>query len=198
MILISNPISVPNEISLIHSIFAEGLELLHVRKPDFLETEMKTFLLDIGLEFRPKIVLHNHHHLADELNINRFHFSEKERIRLTTTPDRFLNPVRYKSTATHSIEDFNALENDFEYAFLSPIYPSISKSDYVSKINHLEEIKNRTNSSTKLVALGGISAENIQQTLVNGFDDIALLGTIWNSNNPIENFKLCQQIALSY
>jgi thiamine-phosphate pyrophosphorylase len=198
MILITNPISVPNEISLIHSLFAEGLELLHVRKPDFSETEMKAFLLEIGLEFRTKFVLHNHYHLADELNIKRFHFSEKERIRLTTTPYKFLKPVRYKSTATHSIEDFNSLENNFEYAFLSPIYSSISKPDYVSKINHLEEIKNRTNFSTKLVALGGISAENIQQTLANGFDDIALLGAIWNSNNPIENFKLCQQIALSY
>ncbi|TDE47001.1 thiamine phosphate synthase [Flavobacterium rhamnosiphilum] len=194
MILISNPISVPNEISLIHSLFAEGLELLHVRKPDFSETEMKAFLSEIGLEFRTKLVLHNHHHLADELNINRFHFSEKER----TNPFRVSNLERIISTATHSIEDFNALENDFEYAFLSPIYPSISKPDYVSKINYLEEIKNRINFSTKLVALGGISAENIQQTLANGFDDIALLGTIWNSNNPIENFKLCQQIALSY
>lgn len=61
-----------------------------------------------------------------------------------------------------------------------------------------EAIKQRTNFSTKLIALGGISPENIQQTLENGFDDVALLGSIWNSNKSIENFKKCQQIALSY
>ena len=52
MVVISNPTLVKNEINLIHSLFAEGLELFHVRKPDFSETEMKAFLLEIGLEFR--------------------------------------------------------------------------------------------------------------------------------------------------
>lgn len=49
-----------------------------------------------------------------------------------------------------------------------------------------------------MVALGGIDSNNIQKTLENGFDDAALLGTIWNNENPLKEFKLCQQIALSY
>lgn len=77
MIIISNPIAVSNEISIIHSLFTEGLKLLHVRKPNFSETEMKDFLSEIRLEFRSRLVLHQHHHLADEFNINCLHFSEK-------------------------------------------------------------------------------------------------------------------------
>ncbi len=194
MIVISNPISVPNEISLVHSLFAEGLMLFHVRKPDFSEDEMKAFLTEIGLEFSNRLVLHGHHHLAEEFGINRIHFTEKISNYLLGGS----NPERIQSTSVHNTNDFNALKNVFEYAFLSPVYPSISKPDYVSEVNHLEEIEKRTNFSTKLIALGGITSENIRKTLESGFDDVALLGTIWNSNNPIENFKLCQQIALSY
>ena len=104
----------------------------------------------------------------------------------------------YLSTSVHAIEDFNSLEDKFEYVFLSPIFPSISKENYYSKTDLFEAIKNRTNYETKLIALGGIESKNTEQTLQNGFDNVALLGTIWNQNNPIENFKLCQQIVQSF
>jgi thiamine-phosphate pyrophosphorylase len=81
---------------------------------------------------------------------------------------------------------------------LSPVYPSISKLGYKSSENHLETIKKRRNFNTKLVALGGISSENINETLKRGFDEVALLGTVWNSTNPLENFKKCQQIVHSF
>jgi thiamine-phosphate pyrophosphorylase len=55
----------------------------------------------------------------------------------------------------------------------------------------------RTNLKTKLVALGGISLK-IEKTFQLGFDDVALLGSIWNTNQPIQNFKLCQKIAHLY
>ncbi len=192
MIVITNPIAVKDEIRIIHSLFAEELSLLHIRKPHFSEIEMKAFVSEIGLDFREQLVLHSHHNLASAFGINRLHFSEKDRIH------SFLSDKSIKSTSTHSIEEFNALGEKFDYAFLSPVYPSISKPDYFSKINHLETIKKRTNFSTKLIALGGISSENILTTLENGFDDVALLGTIWNSKNPLIKFKKCQQIVLSY
>ena len=194
MIVITNPNPITNEINTIHSLFENGLELLHIRKPDFSEQEMKVFLSEIKLEYRNRLVLHSQHFLAEEFGIHRIHFSENER----NNPFRVSNPERVISTSTHSMEDFNTLNNKFDYAFLSPIYPSISKPDYISDINHFEAIKKRTNFSTKLIALGGITSKNIQQTREAGFDDVALLGTIWNSTNPLQNFKKCQQIALSY
>jgi len=193
MIIISNPIAVANEINLIHSLFEEGMELFHIRKPEFSEEEMVDFVFSIGLEYRNKLVLHSHHHLAEGFGIKRLHFSKKN------IADNFLKPDSFKlSTSTHSIEEFNALSNDFDYAFLSPVFPSISKENYAPKTDLFEEIKKRTNFETELVALGGIEAKNIKETIASGFDQVALLGTIWNSNNPIENFKLCQQIVLSF
>lgn len=112
--------------------------------------------------------------------------------------DKLLKPINYHSTSVHNIDDFNDLKHSYNYTFLSPIFPSISKPNYFPKINHFKTLKQRTNFDTKLVALGGISPENIQHALESGFDNVALLGTLWNSSNPIENFKKCQQIALSF
>jgi thiamine-phosphate pyrophosphorylase len=197
MIVITNPFFVEDEIDILHSLFEEGLSLLHIRKPDFSELEMAQFIHQIKLEFRSNLVLHNHHKLAEDFGINRLHFSEKERMDSQFSSAKFSNVCRFKSTSTHSIADFNSLEN-FDYAFLSPVFQSISKENYQPKTDLFEEIKSRTNFKTKVIALGGIDTQNIQKTLENGFDDVALLGSIWNNENPIKQFKLCQQIAHSH
>lgn len=202
MIVISNPFAIADEIKIIHSLFEEGLPLLHIRKADFSELEMAQFIHQIKLEFRNRIVLHSHHVLAEDFGINRIHFSEKERKESFDFPVKFPKSCRSKcesiSTSTHSIEDFNSLENDFDYAFLSPVFKSVSKENYVPKTDLFEALKSKTNYKTKVIALGGIDSENIQKTMGNGFDDIALLGTIWNNENPIKQFKLCQQIVRLY
>ena len=193
MIVITHPIAINNEVKIIHSLFAEGLSLLHVRKPDYCAAEMKSFLDAVGWEFNNRIVLHSHHHLAEVFGINRLHFPKKFRNTITEKKDAFF------STSTHSISEFNVLKKEYDYAFLSPVFQSISKTGYTaSDTDHLKAITQRTNFTAKLIALGGISSENIQQALSIGFDDVALLGTIWNSTNPLENFKRCQQIALSF
>ncbi|WP_428230173.1 thiamine phosphate synthase [Flavobacterium sp.] len=194
MIVITNPSAIANEISIIDSLFEEGLSLLHIRKPDFSAFEMAQFIYQIKQEDRSKLVLHNHHDLAEDFGINRIHFSEKER------KHSFLMDYSEKifSTSTHAIEGFNALENDFDYAFLSPVFRSISKEDYHPNTNLFEALNLRTNNNAKVIALGGIDSKNIQKALENGFDDVALLGSIWNNENPIKQFKLCQQIVLSY
>ncbi|AXB56455.1 thiamine phosphate synthase [Flavobacterium fluviale] len=197
MIVITNSFAVADEIKIVNYLFEEGLALLHIRKPDFSELEMAQFIHQIKLDFRDRIVLHNHHALAEDFGINRFHFSEKERKNTTDSPARFSKPSRY-STSTHSIKDFNSLGSNFDYAFLSPVFKSISKENYLPKKDLFEEIKSRTNYKTKVIALGGIDSQKIQKVLLNGFDDIALLGGIWNHENPLKQFKLCQQIALSH
>lgn len=188
MIVITNPTAVHNEISIIHSLFENGLELLHIRKPDYSEAEMISFLTALGSGFKNKLVLHSHHHLANSFGINRLHNPKDVK--------EIENPIF--STSTHSITEFNTLENNYSYAFLSPIYPSISKPGYESSEDHLESVKKRRNFNTKLVALGGISIENIVETLEKGFDDVALLGCLWNNTDPLKNFKTCQEIVHSF
>lgn len=197
MIVITDPFSIENEIQILNSLLEEGLSLLHIRKPDFSKIEMVKFLHQIKLEFRTNLVLHNHHELADDFGIYSFHFSEKERLDHNQISENFSKFSNSISTSTHSIEDFNVLEN-FDYAFLSPVFKSISKKNYFPEKDLFEAIKSRTNHKTKMIALGGIDSQNILKVLENGFDNVALLGSIWKNENPLKQFKLCQQIVLSY
>lgn len=197
MIVITNPIAIANEINTIHALFECGLELLHVRKPAYSVEELRLFLSKIYPEFRSQLVLHQQHQVANEFGIHRIHFTESARATLDLE-SKNNNDGFIKSTSIHTMADFNNLDSCFEYAFLSPIYQSISKPDYKSDLDAVTAIAQRTNFKTKLVALAGISIENIEKTYQLGFNDVALLGSIWNSDQPIQNFKLCQKIAHLY
>ncbi|TDE05188.1 thiamine phosphate synthase [Flavobacterium sandaracinum] len=198
MIVISNPIFIKNEISTIHTLFENGLELFHLRKPEFTKLEMKAFLSEIKADYRQNLVVHSHHQLAVAFGIHRLHFTEKKR---NETPEESLRKWKEKrftlSTSIHRMADFEKLSVVFDYAFFGPVFESISKPNYISDIDFEKELKQRKNNKSSLIAVGGITSERVKTALDYGFDDVALLGTIWNSNNPIENFKLCQQIALS-
>lgn len=194
MIVITYPTEVANEIAIIHSLFENGLKLLHIRKPEYSETKMAAFLTALGNDYSSRLVLHSHHHLADASGIKRFHFTKEA----GNNPFRISNPKRVISASTHSVQEFNALEDHYDYAFLSPVFPSISKTGYQSSENLVKSIENRTNLKTKLIALGGISPENIPFTLSKGFNGVALLGAIWNTEDPLKNFKKCQQTVHSF
>ena len=195
MIVITNPFSIENEFQILHQLFEEGLELVHVRKPTYSEKEMRSFLSCIEDKFYSKLVLHEQHHLAHEFNINRIHLKEKNRVEVS---ENFQKTVSYLSTSVHNINDFNELPPYFDSAFLSPVFESISKEGYGKNSNILETIVHRTNFNTKLVALGGINENNIKIALDSGFDSVALLGSIWLNDHPIQKFKKCQKIVHSY
>lgn len=195
MIVITNPFSIENEFQILHQLFEEGLELVHVRKPTYSEKEMRSFLSQIEDKFYSKLVLHEQHHLAHMFNINRIHLKEKNRVEVS---ENFQKTVSYLSTSVHNINDFNELPTYFDSAFLSPVFESISKEGYGKNSTILETIVQRTNFNTKLVALGGINENNIKITLDSGFDSVALLGSIWLNDHPIQKFKQCLKIVHSY
>jgi thiamine-phosphate pyrophosphorylase len=196
MIVISNPTAIKNEVKLIHSFFDAGLLSFHIRKPHFSEAEMKAYLSEIGLEYSHRLALHSHHQLAKAFGIDRLHFTEKRRAETSEESLKNWKERAFKlSTSIHSMTAFESLSNAFDYAFLGPVFESISKPDYVSQLDFKTALEKRKNNTIALIALGGIMPNKVKIALEYGFDDVALLGTIWNSSNPIENFKLCQQIA---
>lgn len=203
MIVLTNPTSVVDEINIIHELFETGLAILQIRKTEISKESMKIFINSIDSKHHDKLVLSSHYTLADLFNIKGLHLKSQKRLDIQGTLEQ--SAISYYnskglsiSTSVHSIAEFNALESYFDYAFLSPVFKSISKEEYYPKKDLFEALQSRTNFTTKAIALGGITFENIIQTLANGFDDVALLGAIWMNENPTKKYKLCQQIALSY
>lgn len=193
MIIVITPEEfVQNEAEIINELFLEGLDFLHIRKPFVNSEEITDFIQKINPEFHHQLVLHSHHHLAEDFNISRLHFRETER--QNGLHHSFKNKII--STSVHDIQTFNELNEDWEYAFISPVFPSISKKGYGENSNILKSIKNRNNSNVKLVALGGINDKNINEVFESQVDGVALLGSIWESDEPIKIFRKCRQNVL--
>lgn len=189
IIVISPEELVQNETEIINQLFREGLDLLHIRKPFIGQNEMKDFIQKIDSKFYSQLVLHSHYDLAENFNISRFHFREVDR--QNGLYQSFTD--KKKSTSVHDIESFNHLNKEWEYAFISPVFPSISKKGYGENSNILKDIKKRDNSNVKLIALGGINENNIHQVFDNNFDGVALLGAIWKNTEPLHVFRKCSQ-----
>ena len=192
LIVISSPTYVSNEAAIINQLFDEGLFVFHLRKPESSSQELVLLLQEINPVHYSKIALHSHHYMAKSFGINRLHYTEASRKQLTEID--FSENENILSTSVHSVEDFKNLSQHFSYAFLSPVFGSISKSDYQAQPFDLSDIDN--NIPTKLIALGGVNESNCNTAYDMGFDGIALLGSIWNSENPLKSFsQISQKLA---
>lgn len=193
MIIVITPEEfIKNETEIINELFQEGLDLLHIRKPLLNSVGVVDFIQKINSKFHHQLVLHSHYELAENFNISRFHFREEYRHNslYKSFKDRII------STSVHDIEVFNELNEDWNYVFISPVFPSISKKGYGEKSNILNDIEKRNNSNVKLIALGGINDQNISKAFESDIDGVALLGAIWESTEPIKIFKKCTQSVL--
>lgn len=85
------------------------------------------------------------------------------------------------------------LKGEWAYAFISPFFPSISKKGYGKGSTVMQEVRMRKNRDVKLIALGGINADTIPSVLDAGVDGVALLGAVWENDQPLEAFKKCKK-----
>jgi len=180
VVVISNPTPVKDELSIIHQLFGEGLEVFHLRKKDYPESEVRKIIEKIPEKYFGKIVLHSHYYLTADYKLKGIH-----------VPDSFKNKTitGAVSTSFHSLEEMKNARAKFEYAFLSPVFDSISKVGYKSKLD-LKEIKEfLKNRSDKIVALGGIDEDKVDAVKDAGFSGVALLGSIWQNENPVAKYK---------
>ncbi len=185
LIVISNPNNTEQEVDIVNQLFDEGLQLFHLRKPNANATELRKFLTQINVSNRTNIVLHQHHYIAEEFGIKRLHYKEEERSKNKSLK---VNSSKIVSTSVHSIEAYNSLDSIFEYAFIGPVFDSISKVNYKAiELNH-NLLKNSI-AKIKKIAIGGIEKKNIPLAFEMGFDGVAVLGSIWGNKFPINQFK---------
>lgn len=177
-----------NEPETIASLFEAGLELLHLRKPDYTLKETEDLLVAIPENFHPRIVLHNHYEFLHKFNLKGIHLPENRR--------KDGNPASLSkiiSTSFHSLADLLEEKTPFEYAFFSPVFRSISKQGYSPSLgintiqDFLSTYKNKIN--FPVIALGGITDKNITVARDVGFNGVACIGYVWEGATPAEQYK---------
>lgn len=190
LIVISHAAVLPDEAGIIQQLFAEGLELFHLRKPDADEQAVRQILDAIPVACRDRIVMHGFFHLMDEYGLHRWHFREEHR---RSTDEKTLVLLKQKgytlSTSVHEVPVVQSLAPYFSYTFFSPVFDSISKQQYKGVAGDDFYLANEQK-AVPVIALGGIDAANISKVAAMNFDGAALLGAIWNEpENAVEHFK---------
>lgn len=147
----------------------------HIRKPSFSEQQMREYLTVFPNEVRQKLSLHDFHSLAFEMGIGGIHINKRNPILKEEYNEKRV------SVSCHSIEQVKEWKERASYVFLSPIFDSISKKGYKSafSFNELKKYFNDKILDNKVVALGGVTEDNIKELENIGFSSCALLSDLW-------------------
>ncbi len=183
LFVITSPIFLKNEAQIITTLFENGLENLHFRKPNATSEECKRILQEIPTNFRAKIVVHNHSQLVNKLELKGLHSASEYRI-----------IGKSLSRSCHTLAEVAMNLTKYDYLFLSSIFDSISKPNLKSTftVNELETALVARILTKQVVALGGINLEAIKTLNQLGFKNAAILGFLWEDfakNYDIELLK---------
>ena len=175
LILITTPTYFVEEDKIITALFEEGLDTLHLRKPDTAPMFAVRLLTLIPEQYHKRIVVHGHFYLKDEYKLKGIHLNGRN----PNPPENYKGHI---SCSCHSVEEVKNRKHFYDYVFMSPIYDSISKVNYYSTYTaeELREAQKAKIIDSKVMALGGINEENLLEIKDFGFGGAVILGDLWN------------------
>lgn len=194
------------EVDILVGLFENGLKTFHLRKPGASKKQVEEYLKQIPQKYLNRIVLHSKHHLAPKYGLKGIHLTRKHRKNKIRTWCyvhylKAKHPALTVSTSFHSLESLIENGGKYDYCFLSPIFNSISKSNYEGKFSDLNLNVAFKKLNQVIVALGGVDLSKIHKVEQMGFNGAAVLGAIWTSPNPLESFikinEACQHPSLA-
>lgn len=180
LILITPPHYFVEEDKIITALFEEGLDILHLRKPDTIPIYAERLLTLIPEQYHKRIVVHDYFYLKEEYRLKGIHLSHRN----PNIPNHYKGHI---SCSCHSLEEVKEAKRTCDYVFLSPVFDSISKLNYNSNYSNKDLIQAHKAGiiDKKVIALGGIDTNNIAEVKRIGFGGAAILGALWNK------FDLC-------
>ena len=205
IVVISSSRVYDEEPKIVCTLFENGLNTFHLRKPKFSTKELKNFILQIPKEYHHKIIIHSHHNLALKFYLKGIHLTKShQRNKIKTwLMLRILKIKRPGLLITTSYSKLSSLfEEDkrLDYVFLSPIFDSLS-SKYQSGFTEQRLKTMMTKTTHKVVARGGIEISSIQKVNEIGFTGMALYSALWKKQDPIEEFnrvmQKCQELGIT-
>ena len=158
LIVTTTPTYFVEEDKIITALFDEGLEILHLRKPDTAPVYAERLLTLIPEKYHKRIVVHGHFYLKEEYKLKGIHLNQRNPL----IPENYSGHI---STSCHSLDEVKERKSSCDYVFLSPVFNSISKLNYNSAYT-AEELRTAAKAGIidkKVIALGGIDEENLDR-----------------------------------
>lgn len=162
------------EATAVRALLEAGWDKVHLRHPDASRNDIRRVIEAIPQGFHDRLVIHGHFDLCNDFNLGGLHLNH----RCPTPPALYRGPL---SRSCHSVEELRQCSG-MAYATLSPVFDSISKQGYQSRFTN-EDFLSLCEIRTPVIALGGVTAEQIPLLKRYNFKGFAMLGAIpWNES----------------
>ena len=178
LIVVTAPTFFVEEDKIITALFEEGLDILHLRKPETPAMYSERLLTLIPAKYHKRIITHEHFYLQEEFSLMGIHLN-------TRNPKEPHDYSGHISCTCHSLDEVRNKKHFYDYLFLSPIYNCITKSGVTSGFT-AEELRQAGKSKvidSRVMALGGITPDNILEIKDYGFGGAVVMGDLWNKFN---------------
>ena len=185
-IVITLPYFFDGEAEQIVQLLHSSVDLIHIRKPESKAEEVEKLIMSIPREYYPRLVLHDHHELAMKYHLHGVHLNGRN----PQPPQGWEGSV---SKSCHSLEEVKEWKEKCDYVSLSPIFNSISKQGYHAAFSstEIEEASHQGIIDKKVLALGGVTFNKIDDVLRMGFGGGMILGDAWkNVSHPQDTVAL--------
>ncbi len=172
----------PEEAGILCHFFEKGVEYIIIHKPQNIERDIIQLINEIPQKYHSRIIIHERFGLLKHFNLNGILLSKKNPKAPT------LDKIFSKSVPCSRIDDIMKYQN-FHHIFFGPVFESISKEIKPTfGETALREAKGKNIINEKVIAMGGISEETIPIAKSIGFENVAVLGSLWK-NYPTDNNK---------
>jgi thiamine monophosphate synthase len=203
--VITKPGIFPGEADYLEGLLEAGLTKLHLRKPGAGEKEKIAMLERLAPRWAGRLVWHGDRELALSYGILQVHRSVglaggqgKSGGGLPVENGDSVSMERGRrlavSTSVHSWEEMKALPTGLAYAFISPLFESISKPGYGANTALLDLPAD--DFPCLPVGLGGIGADTIGEMMRRGWKGAAVLGWIWEEpREAVQRYERLKKIT---
>lgn len=166
------------EDKILTTLFEEGMDNLHLYKPDSEPVYSERLLTLLPEDYYRKITVHDHFYLREEFNLRGIHLNAANAEL----------PYGYKghfSCTCHSIAELYDAKKKADYVFLKTIFDSQSnpKDKQTISEEELREASKKGLIDKHVYAMGGINLDNIRQMRDLGFGGVVVCGDLWNRFN---------------
>lgn len=178
LIVVTAPTFFVEEDKIITELFEEGLDILHLRKPETPAMYAERLLTLIPEKYHRRIVTHEHFYLKEEFNLMGIHLN-------TRNPKEPHDYSGHISCTCHTLEEVKNRKHFYDYLFMSPVFDCITKEGVSSAFSALDlrQASKEHIIDSKVMALGGITPDNILQIKDYGFGGAVIMGDLWNKFN---------------
>ncbi len=178
LIVMTQPTFFVEEDKIITSLFDEGLDNLHLYKPDSSPMYSERLLTLLSDNYYSKITVHDNFYLKEEYKLRGIHIDD------ATTPA----PQGYKGHISRTctrLEDLKVAKRNADYVFLKYIFDSQSEPTQMSSFTEAElrEASRHGLIDRHVYALGGMNLENVRMAKDLGFGGVVISGDLWNRFN---------------